>query len=268
MRLKIVPLFMLVALLGCAATGQLQQTEKATEQAPADDAGTALPKIQLSEFVLGPGDSVEVQVWRHPDLSRVVEVQTNGFISYPLIGNIQVAGMGLFNFQNMLSERLTEYITSPQVMVQVRSAKSHKIFILGEVRRPGVFLLDGPMTALEALAVAGGPTLDAKTRKVFLIRNHQGQESPPKALNMSKTMKGMEMDENVALQSGDILYVPPSNMAYVDRFFRHLATALGPIVSVEQGIVLYPQAQDVLTGKNGTSTTSISPVVIFSPTSP
>ena len=76
------------------------------------------------------------------------------------------------------------------------------------------------------------------------------------------------MEQNVTLQRGDILYVPPSNLALTDRFFRHLATALGPIVTLEQGIVLYPQVEKVVTGKEATGVTTVAPVVVISPTSP
>ena len=247
---------------GCATTGEQQKNnEYMEEQIP-------VPKVQLSEFIVGPGDSLEIQVWRHPDLTRGIEVQSNGVISYPLIGDVKVAGMSLADFQHLITQHLSEYIVNPQVTVQVRVPKSQKVFVLGEVRRPGVYLLDSPMTALEAIAQAGGFTLEAKKRKVFLVRQQQGGGSEPVFLNIDSTMKGQDMEQNVKLQRGDILYVPPSNLALTDRFFRHLAIALGPIVTLEQGIVLYPSVEKVITGKQTQGTTTVAPVVVISPTSP
>ena len=256
-------LILFLFIYGCATTGEQQKNknEFMEEQIP-------VPKIQLTEFVVGPGDSLEVQVWRHSDLTRVIEVQTNGIISYPMVGNIKVAGMGLVDFQNLLTQRLSEFIVNPQVNIQVRTPKSHKIFILGEIRRPGVYLLDSPMTALEAIALAGGFTLDAQKRKVLLVRQQKGGVYEPIGLDINKAMEGKDMEQNVSLQRGDILYVPPSNLALTDRFFRHLATALGPIVTLEQGIVLYPQVENVVTGKETTGITTVAPVVVISPTSP
>ena len=256
-------LILFLFIYGCATTGEQQKNknEFMEEQIP-------VPKIQLTEFVVGPGDSLEVQVWRHSDLTRVIEVQTNGIISYPMVGNIKVAGMGLVDFQNLLTQRLSEFIVNPQVNIQVRTPKSQKIFILGEVRRPGVYLLDSSMTALEAIALAGGFTLDAKKRKVLLVRQQKSGVFEPIGLDINKAMEGKDMEQNVTLQRADILYVPPSNLALTDRFFRHLATALGPIVTLEQGIVLYPQVEKVVTGKEATGVTTVAPVVVISPTSP
>jgi len=256
-------LILFLFIYGCATTVEQQKNnnEFMEEQIP-------VPKVQLSEFIVGPGDSLEIQVWRHPDLTRAIEVQSNGVIAYPLVGNLKVAGMNLTDFQRLITQHLSEYIVNPQVTVQVRLPKSQKVFVLGEVRRPGVYLLDNSMTALEAIAQAGGFTLEAKKRKVFLVRQKQGGASEPVFLDIDSTLKGKDMEQNVTLQRGDILYVPPSNLALTDRFFRHLAIALGPIVTLEQGIVLYPQVENVVTGKETTGITTVAPVVVISPTSP
>ena len=256
-------LILFLFIYGCATTVEQQKNnnEFMEEQIP-------VPKVQLSEFIVGPGDSLEIQVWRHPDLTRAIEVQSNGVIAYPLVGNLKVAGMNLTDFQRLITQHLSEYIVNPQVTVQVRLPKSQKVFVLGEVRRPGVYLLDNSMTALEAIAQAGGFTLEAKKGKVFLVRQKQGGASEPVFLDIDSTLKGKDMEQNVTLQRGDILYVPPSNLALTDRFFRHLAIALGPIVTLEQGIVLYPQVENVVTGKETTGITTVAPVVVITPTTP
>ncbi|MCC7202132.1 MAG: polysaccharide export protein [Nitrospirae bacterium] len=248
---------------GCATTGEQHGFNNALMEEQMQ-----IPKVQLNEFIVGPGDSIEIQVWRHPDLTRAIEVQSNGFIAYPLLGDVKVAGMNLTELQQLITQHLSEYIVNPQVTIQVRLPKSQKVFVLGEVRRPGVYLLDNSMTALEAIAQAGGFTLDAKKAKVFLIRQKQGKASEPVFLDIDSTLKGKDIEQNVSLQRGDILYVPPSNLAQTDRFFRHLAIALGPIVTLEQGIVLYPQVENVVTGKETSGITTVAPVVVITPTSP
>ena len=255
-------LILFLFIYGCATTGEQRKNNNEVMEEQ-----ISVPKLQLSEFIVGPGDSLEIQVWRHPDLTRAIEVQSNGIVAYPLVGNVKVAGMNLTDFQQLITKHLSEYIVNPQVTVQVRLPKSQKVFVLGEVRRPGVYLLDNPMTALEAITQAGGFTLDAKKRKIFLVRQKQGGTSEPVFLDIDSTLKGKDMEQNVTLQKGDILYIPPSNLAQTDRFFRHLATALGPIVTLEQGIVLYPNVENVLTGKEATGITTVSPVVVISPTS-
>jgi len=121
-----------------------------------------------------------------------------------------------------------------------------------------MFQINGPLDAVEAISMAGGLTLDANGKSVLLIR---GDMSKPeiKTLNIADFFKKGEFSENASLQKGDIIYVPSSYIASVDRFFKHLQNIISPIVLMETGIVLEPLVEDVFSGEKPTSTLIIQP---------
>jgi polysaccharide export outer membrane protein len=246
----------LLILLGCTTAGG----KKALTQEDLEN--TSVPPIRLSEFIIGPGDSLAIDVWRHPDLKSVMEVQNNGEITFPLVGSMRISGMGLTEFQNLLTERLSKYLVNPQVRIQVTSPKSHKIYVLGEVLRPGVYLLENPTTATEAIGLAGGFNLSAKRNKVLLMRRKGDGLSKPVVLQMGTG--DIQKGGDVNLQAGDVLYVPLSNVALVDRFFGHLSIAVGSIIGIEQGIVGYPPARNIIKNKDETGGT-VNPIIVISP---
>ena len=245
----------LMGVLGCA--GRTPAPAAAGGPGGAAD----VPPLTLREFQLGPGDVLAVQVWRHPDLNREAEIQTDGTFSYPLVGPVPAAGMGLGRLHALLTERLSEYLVNPQVTIQVKVPKSRKIYVLGEVRRPGAFLLDQPTTPAEALALAGGYTYNAKQGKVLLMHRTATGVTRPRLLDL-RLVRGRG-SAAAQLQPGDILYVPMSNVALVDRFFAHVATAVGSLIGVEQGVIGYPAARDIVKGKADQG--GVSPVVVISP---
>ncbi|MFH0811637.1 MAG: polysaccharide biosynthesis/export family protein [Pseudomonadota bacterium] len=206
--------------------------------------------VSVAEFTLGPGDELEISVWRHGELNKTVTIGPSGVFSYPLVGDINANSISIIQLRDIVKEKLSKYYVNPQVSVSVKSARSLKVFVLGEVTKPGVFQMGGPMSALEAISQAGGFTKDAKKKSVLLIR---GSLSHPdlKVLNIDQVLKKGDLKQNVALQSSDIIYVPASFIANVDRFFNHLNTILEPIVDLERGITLYPEVESVLTTGKG-----------------
>jgi len=160
MKKAILWLCVLILLAGCATSVKEQEGGPVAE---------TVPPIRLSEYIIGPGDVLQVQVWRHPDFSSTVKVQPNGVVSFPLVGDIMVTDMGLTEFRDLLAQRLDKYVVDPQVSVQVATSLSNKFYVLGEVRKPGIFVLDEPKTISEAIMFAGGFTYNAKKTEVVLM---------------------------------------------------------------------------------------------------
>lgn len=231
---------------GCASSGARSlETEK------------IIPDVKVSEFVLGAGDTLEISVYRNQDLNKSVKINPSGKIMFPLIGDVDAAGKGLFKLRNELQERLSKYIVDPQVTVNVTSIQSQKVMVLGEVSNPGVLTLDNELSIMEAISKAGGMTSDAKLSNVLLIR--RGNNKPDViSLDLKKAFKNGDLSHNMVLQSGDIVYLPAVTIANVSWYFGHLSKILSPIVSLESGIVLWPQVENVLKG-NSTSQTTIIP---------
>lgn len=217
-----------------------------TSNKPVADQGPEAFRPEVREFVIGPGDELDIQVYRHDDLRQRLRVHPDGRISFPLIGPVEASGVSIFDLQEEITRRLTQYIVNPQVSVSIIAIRSQKIFVLGEVKTPGVFSLDRPMSVVEALSAAGGFTPDAQQGNVLLIRG--GNRAIP--LDVRAALKsGAVKDVNLSLESNDVIYVPSMLIADVARFMRHLEAILRPIVLSETAIILAPAAWDAIRGK-------------------
>ena len=254
--LSILPL-LISLLIGCASTG-IKTKEENTEKAEAKDQNEKIDNIKISEFILGIGDTIEISVYRQDDLRRIIKIDHSGRIMFPLIGDIQAAGIGIFKLRDEIKERLSKYLVDPQVVVDVSTVQSQKIMVLGEVNNPGVFTLDTDIGILESISKAGGMTRDAKIGNVLLIRKGQGKPVVM-SLNLKKVLKEGDVSQNRMLQNGDIIYLPAVTIANVSRYFSHISQILSPFVNLESGIVLWPSVKDVLQGKEVTFPLAIQP---------
>lgn len=158
------------------------------------------------EYHIGKEDVIEVVVFREPELSRVVPVRPDGKISLPLAGELEAAGKTPAELQQGIRTRLASWVHEPAVSVLVREINATRVFVLGEVVRPGGFPLRGPMTVVQAIALAGGRTPYAGDRLVWLRERRDG--STEKAtLSFRELVKG-EAKGGIWMAGGDVLYVP------------------------------------------------------------
>ena len=227
------------------------------KQAPMPEVEPESKPVQISEFILGVGDSIEVTVYRHDDLKKTYKIDSSGRLMFPLIGDVEASGRSVFKLSDEIRDRLPRHIVNPQVTISVTAVQSQKIIVLGEVNNPGVQTLDSSLSAVDAISKAGGMTVDAKLSNVVLIRRVNGKGEVT-TLDLDSVIKKGEWRHNRFLQSGDILYVPAFTIANVSWYFGHLSKILSPIVNLESGIVLWPQAQDVLLYGESASTTPLS----------
>ena len=228
-------------------------------------ADTQVPeKLKISEFVLGPGDEIEINVYRNPDLTSKYLIPPDGLISFPLIGEIKAAGIGVTELRKTITSGLSKFLVEPYVSIGVSTIRSQKLYVLGEVEKPGVFQIYSPVNIIEAVSMAGGLTVDAKENSVLLIRG--GLDSPQlKTLNLKKTLEQGDLSGNITLVAGDIIYIPATYIASADRFFAHLRNIISPIVLLESGIIMAPQVGDVLRGerpKGVSNTLEVKPTTI------
>ncbi|TVM04325.1 MAG: hypothetical protein CV087_00060 [Candidatus Brocadia sp. WS118] len=231
-------IFISIPLLLSLSCSPIQKTTDIKENTLSESAETAQEKeVVVSEFILGVGDEVELTVYRHDDLNKKVRIPPDGINTFPLIGAMQTKGTSIHNLRGKIKDALSVYLVDPQVNLEITSFRSQKIFILGEVHMPGVYQIDTPTTIIEAIAKAGGYTLDGKYSSVMLIRN--GQEKPElKRLDLKKTFATGDLSRNIFLKSGDVVYVPRTFIADVDRFFLHFEHIVRPLAWTEQGILL------------------------------
>ncbi len=158
------------------------------------------------EYRIGKEDVLEVVVYREPELSRVVPVRPDGRISLPLAGELDAAGKTPSELQQGIVKMLSPFVHDATVSVLVREINASKVFVLGEVVHPGGFPLRGPMSVVEAIAVAGGRTPYAGDRVVWL-RDMGSGKTEKATLSFDELVKG-EVRGALWLRNGDVLYVP------------------------------------------------------------
>jgi polysaccharide biosynthesis/export protein len=193
-------IFGMVLLLTVAVFAAEAQQEKAPNNPP--------PSAQAdNNYVIGPEDVLNVNVWKEPDVSGSVPVRPDGKISLPLLNDVQAAGLTPMQLMNELTERLKKFITDPRVTVTVSTINSRKVYVLGEVARPGAVPLAPEMTVLQALTSAGGPTPYAKASKMYILRKENGSQNKL-AFNYKEVVKGRNTEQNIPLRPGDTVVVP------------------------------------------------------------
>lgn len=125
------------------------------------------------EYLIGPGDLLEVAVWDNTAISRTVPVRPDGKISLPLLHDVQAAGRTPMQLQELINQSLTTYIETPAVSVIVKEVHSFKVSVIGQVKTPGRFELAGHATVLDVLAMAGGLTEFADRGRIVILRQEE-----------------------------------------------------------------------------------------------
>ncbi|OGQ51584.1 MAG: hypothetical protein A3J24_00885 [Deltaproteobacteria bacterium RIFCSPLOWO2_02_FULL_53_8] len=223
-------------------------TTGAAEAAAIDEAPLAAPQL-----VLGPGDKVDISVYRNDDFKMTRVIDVTGKIMLPLLGDVQAAGLTQFQLRDSIRDGLSKFLVDPQVYVGTSSTISQKVIVMGEVTTPVVVQISGPMNVLEALTRAGGVKAVGKSSSIILVRG--GLQKPTvMALNLEDVSSGRGFRDNINLQSGDIVYVPRTFIADVDSFFSHFATIVGPLLSVETGYFIGSSIESSNPGNAAVST--------------
>jgi protein involved in polysaccharide export with SLBB domain len=160
----------------------------------------------LQGALLGVGDVVEVRVYEEKELSGLFRVAADGSFQYPLVGRVPALGMTPGALSEHLTERLKQgFLRSPQVTVFVKESNSKKIFVLGEVQKPGTFPFENSMTVVQAITLAGGFKDLADKNRTVVTRVVDGTE---KKFVVPVEAIGLGREQNVLLQPGDIVFVP------------------------------------------------------------
>jgi polysaccharide export outer membrane protein len=155
-------------------------------------------------YVIGLGDVLRVVVWKEPDLTLEAAVRPDGMITFPLLGDLPAAGRRPGELASTLVTELDRFVEKPRVTVSVSQATSARVYVVGQMVRPGEFPLSGRMTVLKALALAGGFKEFARPDSIVIIR--EDQTVIP--FNFKRVAEGKDVSQNVLLLAGDTIVVP------------------------------------------------------------
>ena len=169
-------------------------------------AAQAVPPDQ-EKYLLGPEDAIEISVWKEPELTKQLVVRPDGKITYPLIGEVQAAGLTVKDLQKEISKRLEKYVTDANVTVILLKAQHYKIYVTGKINKPGDFIVGRPTTVMQAIAMAGGLTPFASPGSIVVLRNTGGKEEVY-PFSYNAVARGQSLEQNRTLLPGDVVVVP------------------------------------------------------------
>jgi polysaccharide biosynthesis/export protein len=185
------------------------RAQNSSQPAPASTSAQATPSVVDVDpaYKIGPQDVLRVDVWKEPEISRTVPVRPDGKVSLPLLNDVQASGLTPVQLATKIAEGLKKYITNPQVTVGVTEINSRRIFVTGEVTKPGAFSLLPNMTVLQALSSSGGFTQFARLKNIYILRMEDGKQVKH-PFNYKEAVSGKHPEQNIILEGGDVIVVP------------------------------------------------------------
>lgn len=159
-------------------------------------------------YIIGPGDLVEISVWKEPALTRTVTVLPDGTLSFPLIGQIQAEGRSIKELKGEIEARIVQFVPNPNLSVAVNAVRSLYVFVIGKVHNAGRFELNGRINVLQALAMAGGLNPFAKEDEIKIFRNAGDSQTIQFEFDYQEVSRGKNLQQNIWLQRGDVIVVP------------------------------------------------------------
>jgi polysaccharide biosynthesis/export protein len=183
--------FLLVLVLACTAP------LVATAAPPADTA-----------YTVKPGDTLLVSVWKEPDLQGPVLVRPDGAFSFPLAGQMDARNKTVQELQQELTNKLKKYISDPVVTVSIQEIKGNKVYVIGQVQKPGDFVVNPRVDVMQALSMAGGTTPFAALGDIMILRRTDTGQQQALPFRYTDVIHGKNLDQNIMLQAGDVVVVP------------------------------------------------------------
>ena len=199
----------LIRTIVTALTLALSLASAASAQPRPASSQPAAPEGVATEpgFTIGPEDVLAVLVWREAEVSGDVVVRADGMITLPLIRDVQAAGLTPASLAERIQTSLREFITDASVTVVVKQMNSRKVFITGEVAKPGAYPLASTTTVMQLIAIAGGLSEFAEANAITILRVEEGKtKNLPFAYK--DIAKGKKAEQNIVLQPGDTVVVP------------------------------------------------------------
>jgi polysaccharide export outer membrane protein len=178
------------------------QPQSASASSAKPVASPVLPK----DYVIGVEDVLNVVFWKDKELSAEVLVRPDGKISLPMLNDVTAAGMTPEQLAAAVQKAAAKFVRDPGVTVMVKEVRSRKVFVIGEVAKPGTFQLASEMNVIQIIAEAGGFLETANKSDVVVVRNENGQERRFK-VNYGEVVKGKNVGQNIKLLPGDTILI-------------------------------------------------------------
>ena len=208
-RLFVVGLFVLA--VGCAAQVQAQRPVLTT---PTEE-----------RYTLHPGDVLDIQFRYTPEFNQTVTVQPDGYITLVVGGDLKVGGRSLQQLRSMVLAKARTRLESPELTVVLKEFQRPYIVVAGEVSQPGKIELREKLTAIQAVLLAGGMKETAKSSQILIFRKLNGDTAEVRLLNLKTLKRTSDLENDLALQAGDMILVPRNKISKIERYIRYASVA-------------------------------------------
>ena len=166
-----------------------------------------ISNVYADTYIIGPGDLLSISVWREDGLQKEVLVKPDGYITFPLVGDIKAGGINTKTLTKLIVDKLDSFIPNPNVTVSVLQLTSNRFFVIGQVKKPGQFVTSQYMDVLQALTMAGGLTPYADSDNIKILRRTEGSREIFE-FDYDEVISGDGMEMNIILKAGDTVVVP------------------------------------------------------------
>lgn len=168
------------------------------------------------EYTLKPGDIVSIGVYGYEELQvKQLVIRPDGKLAFPLIGEVQASGISPAKLTEALTNSLREYIKTPNVTVNIEKYHTTRVYVLGEITKPGLYELEKQHNLLDAIGAAGSYTRETAKKNVFVI--HKDQTDKPKKINLLNLLEKGDMSQNITLADGDVVYLTRNHKVMFSR---------------------------------------------------
>ncbi len=191
------------------------------------DEPKAMLPLPPAEYRMQVGDELHVKFYYNNELNEQVTVRPDGRISLQLVGQLMAAGFTPSELTAALKQRYSTELANPEVTIIVRKFEAQKIFVDGEVQKPGIIPINGTMTVMQSIASAGGMKQTGRMQDILLIRK-AGNKPIVLPVNLRKALNG-EAGHDIFLQSYDIVYVPKTPIASINQWVREYIRNILPV---------------------------------------
>jgi polysaccharide export outer membrane protein len=220
MKIIVLPLLFLPAACSHAVKGQSSIAYADTQKVP-------LPPL-AEEYRIQPGDQLDIKFFYNPTLNEQITVRPDGLISLQLIKSMVAAGLTPEQLTDRLKKEYSAQLKEPEIVVIVRSFAAQRVFVDGEVAKPGLVPLTGPTTVLQAISQAGGMLYTGKATEVLVVR--RGTENQPitMVLDLEKVRDGTDLKQDIYMKPFDIVYIPKTAISNVNLWIEQYLTRMVP----------------------------------------
>jgi len=159
-------------------------------------------------YKINPGDIIEINVWKEEGMIQEVLVRPDGGISFPLVGDLTVQDLSLVDVEAAITHKLSKYLADPVVTVSAKQLLGNKIYVIGQVNKPGEYVVNRYVDVMQVLSMAGGMTPFAGVNNIIILRRDKNGKQQAIEFEYGELEDGDELEQNIMLQAGDVVVVP------------------------------------------------------------